>query len=196
MRELIERLREAVAKVGLAAPGEVTVYDANEGDGWPPRPLWCFKNEAYDSESNDGLALQGSVHYGGKGGADAISAAMNFLRDHGAEAAAALEAAREDGCVALVADIRFACGDNGKRMQPELVEFIRGLAADAERFRAAREAASAFLAVSFPPEFEGCPDDVKHAYRYWQRQMVAHFGAQGTDAAIDQARGKEQETKA
>src|SRR5690606_9922427 len=86
------------------------------------------------------------------------------------EAAAALEAAREDACVALVADIRFACGDNGKRMQPELVEFIRELAVDAERYRQAREAASAFLAVSFPPEFEGCPDDVKHAYRYWQRQ--------------------------
>jgi hypothetical protein len=49
------------------------------------------------------------------------------------EAAAALEAAREDACVALVADIRFACGDNGKRMQPELVEFIRELAEDAER---------------------------------------------------------------
>lgn len=51
------------------------------------------------------------------------------------EAAAALEAAREDACVALVADIRFACGDNGKRMQPELVEFIRGLTEDAERYR-------------------------------------------------------------
>ena len=50
-------------------------------------------------------------------------------------AAAALEAAREDACVALVADIRFACGDNGKRMQPELVEFIRGLAADAAKWR-------------------------------------------------------------
>lgn len=50
-------------------------------------------------------------------------------------AAAALEAAREDACVALVADIRFACGDNGKRMQPELVEFIRELAEDAERWR-------------------------------------------------------------
>lgn len=48
---------------------------------------------------------------------------------------AALEAAREDACVALVADIRFACGDNGKRMQPELVEFIRVLAEDAERWR-------------------------------------------------------------
>ena len=31
-------------------------------------------------------------------------------------------------------NIRFACGDNGKRMQSELVEFIRGLAADAERW--------------------------------------------------------------
>ena len=55
------------------------------------------------------------------------------------EAAAALEAAREDACVALVADIRFACGDNGKRMQPELVEFIRELAEDAERYRWLRD---------------------------------------------------------
>ena len=55
------------------------------------------------------------------------------------EAAAALEAAQEDACVALVADIRFACGDNGKRMQPELVEFIRGLARDAQRYRWLRD---------------------------------------------------------
>lgn len=45
----------------------------------------------------------------------------------------ALEAAQESACVALVADIRFACGDDGKRMQPELVEFIRGLAEDSAR---------------------------------------------------------------
>ena len=105
------------------------------------------------------------------------------------EAAAALEAAREDACVSLVADIRFACGDNGKRMQPELVEFIRGLAQDAERYRQAREAASAFLAVSFPPEFDGCPEEVSRAYRYWHGRMVSLFGAQEFDAAIDQARG-------
>ncbi len=49
------------------------------------------------------------------------------------EAAAALEAARKDACVSLVADIRFACGDNGKRMQPELVEYVRELAKDAWR---------------------------------------------------------------
>lgn len=55
------------------------------------------------------------------------------------ELLAALEAAREDACVALVADIRFACGDNGKRSQPELVEYIRGLARDAARYRWLRE---------------------------------------------------------
>lgn len=50
----------------------------------------------------------------------------------------ALEAARGDGCVSLVVDIRWACGDKGKRMQQELVEFIRALAADAERWRFCR----------------------------------------------------------
>lgn len=62
-------------------PGDLIVYDANEGDGWPPRPLWCFKNDAYDS--GDEPALQGSIHYGGKEDADAIVAAVNFIREHG-----------------------------------------------------------------------------------------------------------------
>lgn len=54
----------------------------------------------------------------------------------------ALEAAQRDACLMLVADIRFACGDNGKRMQPELVEFIRGLAEDAAKWRALDAAAT------------------------------------------------------
>lgn len=69
-------------------PGDLIVYDANEGDGWPPRPLWCFKNEAYDSGEEP--ALQGGIHYGGKEDADAIAAAVNFLRTHSAEIAGAL----------------------------------------------------------------------------------------------------------
>lgn len=69
-------------------PGDLVVYDANEGDGWPPRPLWCFKNEAYDSGEEP--ALQGGIHYGGKEDADAIAAAVNFLRTHSAEIAGAL----------------------------------------------------------------------------------------------------------
>ena len=69
-------------------PGDLIVYDANEGDGWPPRPLWCFKNEAYDSGEEP--ALQGGIHYGGKEDADAIAAAVNFLRAHSAEIAGAL----------------------------------------------------------------------------------------------------------
>lgn len=51
----------------------------------------------------------------------------------------ALEAARADACVALVADIRWACGDKGKRMQPELVEYVRELARDAARYRWLRD---------------------------------------------------------
>ena len=93
--------------------------------------------------------------------------------------AAALEAAREDACVSLVADIRFACGDNGKRMQPELVEFIRGLAEDAERYRYLRNVwgrqieivgtGDCTFGVSTPSWRGPWPD---------------------LDAAIDQARGK------
>lgn len=90
-------------------PGDLIVYDANEGDGWPPRPLWCFKNEAYDSGEEP--ALQGGIHYGGKEDADAIAAAVNFLRAHSAEIAGALrdverwqpiESAPRDGSYILV----------------------------------------------------------------------------------------------
>ena len=86
------------------------------------------------------------------------------------EAAAALEAAREDVCVSLVADIRWACGDNGKRMQPELVEFIRELTADAERWRALREL------------------DGGEIYALLGDCDGIH--PEQADAAIDQARGK------
>lgn len=81
LAEVLEKLERAVSLVADMTPGELTVYDANEGDGWPPRPLWCFKNESYDS--GDDPALQGSIHYGGKEDADAIVAAVNFLREHG-----------------------------------------------------------------------------------------------------------------
>ena len=80
IRDSLAQVQELVAGM---TPGALTVYDANEGDGWPPRPLWCFKNEAYDS--GDEPALQGSIHYGGKEDADAIAAAVNWLRDHGPE---------------------------------------------------------------------------------------------------------------
>ena len=38
--------------------------------------------------------------------------------------------------IALLADIRKACGDNGKRMQPELVEFIGAMKAQRDQLRA------------------------------------------------------------
>ena len=38
--------------------------------------------------------------------------------------------------IALLADIRMACGDNGLRMQPELVEFIGAMKAERDQLRA------------------------------------------------------------
>lgn len=88
MTTLAQDLGGVVRLLEDMTPGDLIVYDANEGDGWPPRPLWCFKNEGYDS--GDDPALQGSIHYGGKEDADAIAAAVNFLRTHSAEIAGAL----------------------------------------------------------------------------------------------------------
>lgn len=48
-----------------------------------------------------------------------------------------LASAREDATSALrlVTDIRFALGDDGKRMQPELIEWCKELRRDADRYR-------------------------------------------------------------
>ena len=68
-----------------------------------------------------------------------------------------LAAAKTDECIALteqvellkadaspellklVCALRFAIGDNGQRMQPELVEFAKAMRADAERYQALRD---------------------------------------------------------
>lgn len=45
----------------------------------------------------------------------------------------------QDRLFVLLCDIRAACGDNGKRMQPELVEYIRENAEYAARYRWLRD---------------------------------------------------------
>ncbi len=42
----------------------------------------------------------------------------------------------EASLLRLLCDIRFAVGDNGKRMQPELIEYLKQMRADADRYRA------------------------------------------------------------
>lgn len=53
--------------------------------------------------------------------------------------------ADEAGAFDLLARMRFACGDNGARMQDELETYLRELKLDAERYRALR---FAYLAQS------------------------------------------------
>ena len=50
-------------------------------------------------------------------------------------AAHSAQPAAENAALRLVADVRFALGDNGKRMQPELIEWANGLRRDAERYQ-------------------------------------------------------------
>ena len=101
------------------------------------------------------------------------------------EFAAALEAAREDAerYRWLVADIRFACGDNGKRMQPELVEFIRGLAEDAARYRWLQDHRQTRRQGDYMN-----PPLVKVEFYHHEAGVIGDGPT--LDAAIDQARGK------
>lgn len=47
--------------------------------------------------------------------------------------------AQNASLLSLLADIRIACGDNGKRMQDELVAYISDLEQDAARYRWLRD---------------------------------------------------------
>lgn len=53
-----------------------------------------------------------------------------------------------------------------------------------------REAIAGLLAVSFPPEFDGCPDEVKQAYSYWHGRLVRFAGAIEFDAALSASGGE------
>lgn len=112
---------------------------------------------------------------------------LNALADE--FAAASRAAAREDVWVALVADIRFACGDNGKRSQPELAEYIRGLARDAERYRWLRKGNNDDIAVV---RGLGAMDYGMSAVVYTYSEEI---DGDDLDAAIDAAKGASHEPR-
>ena len=77
--------------------------------------------------------------------------------------------------LALVADVRFACGDYGQRMQPELLEYLRELAADAARYRHLRENRASISYVRRPGELD---EHVEISSVVWARRG-------SLDAAVD-----------
>lgn len=59
---------------------------------------------------------------------------MNNLRGEWAAEIGSLKAELKDA-LQLVAELRLAIGDGGRRMQPELIEHVRQITKDAERYR-------------------------------------------------------------
>lgn len=77
----------------------------------------------------------------------------------------------------LLVDIRFAAGDDGKRMQDELVEHIKELKKDADRWRFARD----LLSV----------DDIQTAVEKMRGFTIDPDESAKADAAIDAAMEKQ-----
>jgi hypothetical protein len=90
MSEIRNSLAQVQELLAVMPSQELTVYDANEGDGWPPRPLWSLKNAAYDANAEDDC-VQLSLNFGHKNDADALAACFNFLRTHGPALLAMME---------------------------------------------------------------------------------------------------------
>lgn len=66
---------------------------------------------------------------------DALLAEVERLREERDR----LAATDAGAALGLLVRMRFACGDNGKRMQDELEDYLRGLAKDAGRYRWLRD---------------------------------------------------------
>lgn len=81
------------------------------------------------------------------------------------------EKAEREGAIALVllGRMRFACGDDGKRMQPELEQYLRELKRDADRYRWLRD----------PKTGDASP-------------LLSCYCGDSLDSAIDAARAAEQ----
>ncbi len=74
-------LESLIAKAKAAMPGARQVYDANEGDSNPPRPLWCGANDAGmpQNEDEDPLPFHATVDMGTKDDADFIASCSPHL---------------------------------------------------------------------------------------------------------------------
>lgn len=66
--------------------------------------------------------------------------AADMIEQQAAEIAALKAAQDENRLICLLVDLRYALGDDGKRMQEELVPFASALRADADAFRTAVDA--------------------------------------------------------
>jgi hypothetical protein len=80
------------------------------------------------------------------------------------------EALSESRLLRLVCDLRFALGDDGKRMQGELVEFAKGLRA--ERDAALAELAALRVDAGWIPVSERLPKEDEYVLCWWSASKV------------------------
>lgn len=112
---------------------------------WRAYPHGVIRSGQFHEYVNGSAQLQNAMFTGEfrDEDRDAAVAAVNWLREHGP----GLLRDGGDGSAALglLSRMRFACGDNGLRMQDELEEYLRGLAEDAARYRWLRKHAEVFM---------------------------------------------------
>jgi hypothetical protein len=96
----------------------LTVYDANDSDGLPRRPLWCIANEAYHNPpdgDDDCIGVHATLDQGFKEDADRLALAWNCH----AELVAALER-----CADVLDDPERAAGTEGEEVAGEAREIL------------------------------------------------------------------------
>lgn len=119
-----------------------------------------------------------------------------------AERIAELEAERDQhkhtatSLIALLADIRKACGDNGKRMQPELVEFIGSLTAERDQLRAEVERLRADAErLDHIEKHARCDPKMDGQHVWWPTNFKNALRGPNLRGAIDHARTTHKETE-
>lgn len=100
-----------------------------------------------------------------------------------------IQSAKEEAfaALALLSRMRFACGDNGTRMQGELEEYLAGLRRDAERYAAVRSRAADLIA--WTKSGNEVPADLPFVFRERWEKIVSDIRALEDAMAAERGEG-------
>lgn len=100
-------------------------------------PIGIVDGQTYTSEPDDDIKIGRYIALTNPSTVLAMAARIEEL-----EREAEVESATVAAALRLVAEVRHACGDDGKRMQDELVQYVSETAKDVARYRWLRQCAN------------------------------------------------------
>jgi hypothetical protein len=156
-------IAEGRAKLAATNTGTLEVYDANSGDGQPPRPLWSIGNEALEDEADDGDPVNIIIDSGGREHADLIAWAINNLPALLDEVQSLRDRLDEVDVVLLTFDEDYPTGAEGVRtVIGEALAHVRTIHAYRDAMRVVRRIFADFGVTNPPPRLAALLEEGNH----------------------------------